>query len=66
LDNKLPKKALSTELLQKRLLKNVDEIDTCSQFHKHLISSFCADILVPKKLQSQIVTIEKAVQNTLV
>jgi len=34
-------------------------IDTYSQFHQYFTSSFCADILAPKKLQSQTVIREK-------
>jgi len=35
-------------------------LDTTScQFHQHFTSSFCADILATKKLQSQTATIEK-------
>jgi len=32
---------------------------TISPFHQHLTSSFCANILTPKKLQSQTVIREK-------
>jgi len=45
--------------------KNVNEIDTCSQFHQHFKSSFCTDILLPKKIQIQTVTREKQLCITL-
>jgi hypothetical protein len=32
---------------------------TSSQFHQNFMSSFCTDILLPKKLQSQTETREK-------
>ncbi len=38
---------------------HVGKIDTCSPFHQHCMSSFFADILSPKKLQSQTVIREK-------
>jgi hypothetical protein len=41
----LVKKALSYE---KNTQKNVDEIDTRSQFHHHFLHAFFANISVPK------------------
>jgi len=33
----------------KNFVKHVCEIDTWGQFHQHFTSSFCANILLPKK-----------------
>jgi len=33
---------------------NFGEIDPCSQFHQHLTSSFCADILAPKNYKAKL------------
>ena len=37
----------------------------CSQFHQHFTSSFCADFLLPKKLQTQIISTLKLRQTLL-
>jgi len=46
-------KNCTNALVQKSFLKNVGEIDTCSQFHQHFMSSFCADIFVPKNYKAK-------------
>jgi len=33
--------------------QNVNEIDTCSQFHQHFMSSFFAHILAPKNYKAK-------------
>jgi len=38
---------------------------SCSQFHQHFTSSFCAEVLAPKKPQSQTVTREKLCKTLL-
>jgi len=34
--------------------KNVDEIDHCCQYHQHFMSSFGADILLPKNYRAKL------------
>jgi len=47
--------ALTTTTISRRRQKVV----ACSQFHQHFMSSFCANILLLKKLQSQTLIREK-------
>jgi len=47
------------KFIRKMCAYNVDEIDSSSQFHQHFTSSFCANILASKKLQSQTLIREK-------
>jgi len=53
---KLRKTLAYKKVSSKMLMKSTP---VCSQFHQHFISSFCANILLPKKLQSQTVIREK-------
>jgi len=39
--------------------KKFDVVPFCNQFHQHFMNSFCANILWPKKIQSQTIIIEK-------
>jgi len=34
--------------------KAVDEMDTGGQFHQHFMSSFCANILMPKNYKAKL------------
>jgi len=47
-------KAATTTFVWKIHANNIDEIDTCSQFHHHFKSSFCADILLPKNYKAKL------------
>jgi len=46
-------------VLWEMFTSGLKSFNTYSQFHQDFTSSFCADILVPKKLQSQTVPTEK-------
>ncbi len=46
---------MQNTFLRKSYLLNVGKIDTWSQFHQHFKSRICTHILLPKKLQSQII-----------
>ncbi len=56
-------KKLQTQIVSKgkwlKTLLSCNEINIYSQYQKHLTSTFCAHIILPKKLPSQTVHISK-------
>jgi len=47
-------KKIVSNTFSKNCLENAGEIDTCSQFHQHYKSSFCANLLLPKKYKMKL------------
>jgi len=50
--------------IQKIRTFNIDEIDTCSQFHQQFMNSFCADFFLQIKFSPKLYA--QALQNTFV
>ncbi len=50
---------MSSEVVSNRGSAAHEGAVNCNQFHQHFTSSFCANSLLPKKLQSQTASAEK-------
>ncbi len=50
---------------REKLGGNVGEIDPCSQFHQHFISSFCNDNLAPKNYNAKLYVTREKLHKTL-